>query len=90
MIAAEHARLPATAAIVRRRMAWSSRLSAVLLVAAVVASLGGGGMLDVGSAYLLKHRADILSARCAYMLDNWIASSELVGVRQERTITHDP
>ena len=83
MIAAEHARLPATAATVRRRMAWSSRLSAVLLVAAVVASLGGGGLLDVGSAYRLQQRAEMLSARWAYMLDNGIPASDLVPLQQE-------
>src|SRR5436309_3354544 len=61
----------------RRSHLWSSRLSASLLVLSVIASLGGGGMFDLGSAYSLQARAETLHARWAYMLDNGIPGADL-------------
>jgi uncharacterized protein YvpB len=64
---------------------WSSRLPAVFLAAAIVVSLGGGGLLDVGSAYTLQGRAQSLQARWAYMLESGIPSSDLAELRHEWT-----
>jgi hypothetical protein len=90
MIAAERssaATAPAavpTAARVRGRL-WSGRLPAVVLVVAILASLGGGGMLDVGNAFTLEGRAQALVQRWTYMVDNGIPESDLAAVRQEWT-----
>ncbi len=90
MIAAERssaATAPAavpTAARVRGRL-WSGRLAAVGLVVAILASLGGGGMLDVGNAFTLEGRAQALVQRWTYMVDNGIPESDLAAVRQEWT-----
>ena len=60
-----------------RRRLWSSRLSASLLVLTLTASLGGGGLFDLGSAYSLQARAEALQARWSYMLDNGIPGADL-------------
>src|SRR5690349_19396872 len=62
---------------------WSTRLPALLLAAAILVSLGGGGLMDVGSAYALEGRAQALHARWAYMLDNGIPSSDLAQLQRE-------
>src|SRR5437868_12152540 len=67
------------------RPAWSSRLSAVLLVACLMASLGGGGLFDLGSAYSLQARGEALQARWTYMLDNGIPAADLAPLQREWT-----
>src|SRR5690242_7601094 len=64
---------------------WSGRLPAVVLVIAIVASLGGGGMLDVGNAFTVEGRAQALVERWVYMVDNGIPESDLAPVRHEWT-----
>lgn len=82
MIAAKP-RAAARAAASKTGRRWSSRLPALLLAAAILVSLGGGGLMDVGSAYTLEGRAQALHARWAYMLDNGIPSSDLAQLQRE-------
>src|SRR5262249_52078561 len=67
------------------RAGWSSRLSAVLLVCCIVSSLGGGGLVDLGSAYSLQGRAEALGVRWIWMVDNGIPESDLAPLRREWT-----
>ena len=67
----------------RRRAVWPRRVSALLLVAAMVVSLGGGGLFDLGSAYSLQARAEALQARWASMVDNGIPEADLASLRQQ-------
>ena len=69
------------------RLGWPRRLSAVLLILCVVASLGGGGMVDVGSAYSLEGRAQALHARWTWMVDNGIPDSDLAPLRREWSLS---
>ena len=64
---------------------WSRKLSGILLILCIVASLGGGGLVDVGSAYSLQGRAQALDARWTWMVDNGIPDSDLAAVRREWT-----
>ncbi len=66
-----------------RRAAWTRRASALTLVAAIVLSLGGGGLFDRGSAYSLQARAEALNARWAYMVDNGVPEADLASLRRE-------
>ncbi len=90
MIAAERARTevsPASEAppLHRARPSWPRRLSATLLAVTVFASLGGGGLVDLGSAYSLQGRAQALAARWASMVANGIPESDLASLRREWT-----
>jgi uncharacterized protein YvpB len=70
---------------VRRKTVWTARFSAVVLVVAVVSSLGGGGLIDSGSAYVMQARAQALHARWAYMRNNGIPDADLAALEQEWT-----
>jgi uncharacterized protein YvpB len=67
------------------RLGWPRRLSAVLLVACIVASLGGGGLVDVGAAYSLQGRAEALVERWTWMVGNGIPESDLAPLKREWT-----
>ncbi len=58
-------------------------MSATILVIAVLSSLGGGGLVDSGSAYVLQSRAESLHARWAYMRANGIPDADLAQLEQE-------
>ena len=58
----------------------------MVLVVATVGSLGGGGLIDSGSAYVLQARAQSLHARWAYMRDNGIPDADLAALEQEWTM----
>lgn len=82
MIAAESS--AAVAARSRTRSApLSSRLYAAVLAAAILVSLGGGGLLYAGNAYSLQGRAEGLQQRWEYMIANGIPSADLASVRNE-------
>ena len=68
-------------------MAWTLRASAVVVVLAVVSSLGGGGLLDSGSSYVLQARAQALHERWAYMRDNGIPDADLAYLEQQYAMT---
>jgi uncharacterized protein YvpB len=82
-VTSEAPRAPLAARVSRR--GWSSRLSAILLVLCIVATLGGGGLVDVGSAYSLQGRAQTLDARWAWMVDNGIPEADMAPLRREWT-----
>src|SRR5256885_1066573 len=56
----------------RRRTPWHLQISAGIVVVAVVSSLGGGGLLDSASSYVLQAQAQSLHARWAYKRHNGI------------------
>ena len=60
---------------------------AAVLVLAVVSSLGGGGVLDSASSYVLQARALALHDRWAYMRDNGIPDADLASLRQQYAMT---
>src|SRR5438105_13152370 len=61
----------------RSRFVWTGRLSAFLLLGAVLVSLGGGGVLDVGSVYSLQARAEALHAHWPSMVASGIPETDL-------------
>ena len=68
---------------------WTERFAAGVLVVAVFSSLGGGGMVDSGSAYMLQSRAQALHARWVYMRANGIPESDLVRLEQDWAASQD-
>jgi uncharacterized protein YvpB len=56
-------------------------------VLTVVSSLGGGGVLDSASSYVLQARAQALHDRWSYMRDNGIPDADLASLRQEYATT---
>src|SRR5438270_12880813 len=70
-----------------RSKAWSSRLSATLLAAAILVSLGGGGLFDLGTSYSMQGRAEALHARWAWMVDNGIPQSDMAPLQREWTLS---
>jgi uncharacterized protein YvpB len=66
-----------------RRTAWPLKGAAFLLVVAIVGSLGGGGLLDWGSSYVLQARAGALHDRWAYMRANGIPDADLATLERE-------
>jgi uncharacterized protein YvpB len=54
---------------------------------AVVSSLGGGGLIDSGSSYVIQARANSLHDRWAYMRDKGIPDIDLAGLEQEYGMT---
>lgn len=67
----------------RQRRFWSSRLSALVLSVALLTSLGGGGLLGVGGAFVLQARAQALHDRWAAMRLAGIPDTDLVGLERE-------
>ena len=54
-----------------------------MLVVAIGSSLGGGGLLDSGSSYVLQARAQTLHARWAVMREQGIPDADLAQLEQE-------
>jgi len=69
----------------RRKTLWTARLSALVLLVAMVSSLGGGGLIDLGSAFVLQSKAQTLHDRWDYMRQNGIPDSHLVELNREWT-----
>ena len=80
----EHGR---AAAVGGRRRPILVRLSALLLVGAIVSTLGGWGLLDSTSAYTLQARANALHNHWAEMRSLGIPESDLADLEQEWTLT---
>jgi len=74
-----------TETIPRSRPAWTERLSAAVILVAIVTSLGGGGLVDSGSAYVLQARAAALHARWADMRAKGIPDADLAELEQQWT-----
>ena len=89
---AEEARLDGRSAPLKvargaRRMLLTSRLSAAILAVALLASLGGGGLLDLGGAYVLQARAQTLHDRWQAMRVAGIPDTDLAGLEREWAAT---
>ena len=93
VIAAERDELPAAPAETRprprllplppRRTPWPLRPLAVVIVVAVVSSLGGGGFIDSASSYVLQARAQALHDRWSYMRLHGIPDADLAALEQQ-------
>lgn len=70
-----------------RRTPWALKPLAVILVLGVVSSLGGGGLLDSASSYVLQARAQALHDRWAYMRANGIPDADLAEMEQQYAST---
>ena len=70
-----------------RRTPWLLRPLAWLLVLGVVSSLGGGGLLDSASSYVLQARAQALHDRWALIRTQGIPDADLVALEQEYSMT---
>jgi hypothetical protein len=68
---------------VRTRSAWTSRLSALIAAVALLATLGGGGLLDLGGAYVLQARAQAMHDRWESMRQAGIPDTDLAGLERE-------
>ena len=53
----------------------------------MVSSLGGGGLLDSGSSYVVQARAEALHDRWAYMRDKGIPDADLAPLEQQFAMT---
>ncbi|HKC19522.1 MAG TPA: hypothetical protein VKE27_07800, partial [Candidatus Dormibacteraeota bacterium] len=71
----------------RHRTLWTSRLSALIVAVALLASLGGGGLLDLGGAYVLQARAQALHDRWQTMRLAGIPDTDLTGLEREWAAT---
>ncbi|HSS62076.1 MAG TPA: C39 family peptidase [Candidatus Limnocylindrales bacterium] len=67
----------------RRRAHLTSRLSAVLLVGALLVSLGGGGLVNLGTALVLQARAVALHDQWVGMRTAGIPDDDLAGLERE-------
>lgn len=61
----------------------TARLSALLIVVAVLTSMGGGGLVGVGGAYVLQARAQALHDRWDAMRQAGIPDTDLAGLERE-------
>ena len=61
----------------------SSRLAAAVLVVAIVSTIGGGGLADVGNAFVLQSRAAALHAHWNVMRAEGIPDDDLAQLEQE-------
>jgi uncharacterized protein YvpB len=66
-----------------RRHLWTSRFSALVLTVTTLTSLSGGGLLDLGGAYVLQARAQALHDRWDSMRIAGIPDSDLAGLERE-------
>jgi uncharacterized protein YvpB len=71
----------------RPRTLWTSRLSALIAAVALLASLGGGGLIDLGGAYVLQARAQALHDRWDAMRQAGIPDSDLADLEREWATT---
>lgn len=87
MVAIERAlpRLPRAdePALVTRRTPLMSRLGSLVLLVAVISTLGGFGLLDSGSAYTLQARANTLHAHWSEMRTLGIPDADLAGLEHQ-------
>ena len=67
----------------RARTRWPARLSALVLLLAFLTSLGGGGLLDSASAYVLQAKANALHDRWVVMRSQGIPDADLAQLEQE-------
>ena len=67
----------------RHRHLWTSRFSALVLSVAILSSLGGGGLLDLGGAYVLQGRAQALHDRWDAMRLAGIPDTDLAGLERQ-------
>jgi uncharacterized protein YvpB len=67
----------------RSRPVWTARLSAGFVLVAIISSLGGGGLVDSGTAYVLQARAAALHARWADMRAKGIPAADLAELEQQ-------
>src|SRR6267378_6658799 len=70
-----------------RRSAWTERVSAAVVLVSVITSLGGGGLVDSGSTYVLQARAAALHARWADMREKGIPGADLAELEQQWTMS---
>jgi len=61
----------------------SSRLAAAVLVVAIVSTIGGGGLADIGNAFVLQSRAAALHAHWNVMRAEGIPDDDLAQLEQE-------
>ncbi|HKW07937.1 MAG TPA: hypothetical protein VJS19_10265, partial [Candidatus Dormibacteraeota bacterium] len=69
--------VPVRRSRIRHRHVWTSRLSALILTVAILTSLGGGGLLDLGGAYVLQAKAQGLHDRWDSMRAAGIPDADL-------------
>src|SRR4029077_13913079 len=70
-----------------RRRPLVTRLSSVVLVVALLSTIGGGGLVDSGGAYALQARAVAIHAHWDYMRANGIPDVDLAPLEQEWTLS---
>jgi len=70
-----------------RKRALVTRFSSVVLVAALLSTIGGGGLVDSGGAYALQARAVAIHAHWDYMRANGIPDVDLAPLEQEWTMS---
>jgi uncharacterized protein YvpB len=70
-----------------RRRPLVTRLSSVILVVALLSTIGGGGLVDSGGAYALQARAAAIHTHWDYMRANGIPESDLAPLEQEWTLS---
>src|SRR3989475_11115011 len=69
----------------RSRPVWTERFSAAVVLVSVITSLGGGGLVDSGGAYVIQAHAAALHARGADMREKGIPRAGLAGLEQQWT-----
>jgi uncharacterized protein YvpB len=67
----------------KARTGWPARVSALVVLVAILTSLGGGGLLDSASAYTLQAQANALHERWAVMRVQGIPDADLAELEQE-------
>ena len=75
--------VPVRRSRVRHRHLWTSRFSALILTVAILTSLGGGGLLDLGGAYVLQAKAQGLHDRWDSMRVAGIPDADLAGLERQ-------
>jgi uncharacterized protein YvpB len=61
----------------------AGRLPAVLLIGAILLSLSGGGVLELGNAHSLQARAQALRDHWVYMVDNGVPEADMATLEGE-------
>src|SRR2546427_6696909 len=69
----------------RSRPVWTERFSAAVVLVSVITSLGGGGLVDSGGAYVIQAHAAALHARWADMREKGIPRADLAELEQQWT-----
>ena len=71
----------------RSRPVWTERVSAAVVLVSVITSLGGGGLVDSGGAYVIQAHAAALHARWADMREKGIPGADLAELEQQWTMS---